>query len=148
MSALVTPEAAGCALRRKRLVGARWRRRQQEASDNGVGTPLGRVGADGGQKKMRKKKARYGEAYGAGGAVGMLALAGGAAGERRVRPLAASPQEWLANALQSPKLRRWCMYEWFYSAIDRPWFARNEFMEYLEHIGMGQVRRGPHDIIC
>jgi len=116
---------------------------QQEVSENGVGALLGRVGAEGGQKTMRKKKARYGESYGAGGAVGMLALAGDAAGRRRVRPLAASPQEWLANALQSPKLRRWCMYEWFYSAIDRPWFARNEFMEYLEHLGMREVRRRP-----
>lgn len=49
-------------------------------------------------------------------------------------------QERLRNALLSPKLRRWCQFEWFYSAIDRPWFAQNEFMEYLDHLGMSQVR--------
>ncbi|KAL2609387.1 hypothetical protein R1flu_027960 [Riccia fluitans] len=41
----------------------------------------------------------------------------------------------------SPKVRRWCMYEWFYSAIDLPWFARNEFVEYLNHAGLGHVPR-------
>ncbi|CAM6123269.1 unnamed protein product [Calypogeia fissa] len=41
----------------------------------------------------------------------------------------------------SPKVRRWCMYEWFYSAIDLPWFAHNEFVEYLNHAGLGHVPR-------
>ncbi|OAE20354.1 hypothetical protein AXG93_209s1220 [Marchantia polymorpha subsp. ruderalis] len=41
----------------------------------------------------------------------------------------------------SPKVRRWCMFEWFYSAIDLPWFARNEFVEYLNHAGLGHVPR-------
>ncbi|KAL3699320.1 hypothetical protein R1sor_017342 [Riccia sorocarpa] len=41
----------------------------------------------------------------------------------------------------SSKVRRWCMYEWFYSAIDLPWFARNEFVEYLNHAGLGHVPR-------
>ncbi|XP_024388270.1 protein ALWAYS EARLY 3 isoform X1 [Physcomitrium patens] len=40
-----------------------------------------------------------------------------------------------------PKVRRWCMCEWFYSAIDLPWFARNEFVEYLNHAGLGHVPR-------
>ncbi|CAK9220289.1 unnamed protein product [Sphagnum troendelagicum] len=40
-----------------------------------------------------------------------------------------------------PKIRRWCMCEWFYSAIDLPWFARNEFVEYLNHAGLGHVPR-------
>ncbi|CAK9869126.1 unnamed protein product [Sphagnum jensenii] len=39
------------------------------------------------------------------------------------------------------KVRQWCMYEWFYSAIDLPWFARNEFVEYLNHAGLGHVPR-------
>lgn len=40
-----------------------------------------------------------------------------------------------------PKVRRWCMCEWFYSAIDLPWFARNEFVKYLNHAGLGHVPR-------
>ncbi|CAM6016402.1 unnamed protein product [Sphagnum balticum] len=39
------------------------------------------------------------------------------------------------------KVRQWCMCEWFYSAIDLPWFARNEFVEYLNHAGLGHVPR-------
>eukprot|EP00240_Pyramimonas_obovata_P002136 CAMPEP_0118951764 /NCGR_PEP_ID=MMETSP1169-20130426/53689_1 /TAXON_ID=36882 /ORGANISM="Pyramimonas obovata, Strain CCMP722" /LENGTH=509 /DNA_ID=CAMNT_0006898895 /DNA_START=371 /DNA_END=1897 /DNA_ORIENTATION=- len=57
-----------------------------------------------------------------------------------LRKLADTPQERLHHTL-NPKLRRWCIYEWFYGAIDRPWFARNEFMEYLQHLGMDQVTR-------
>jgi len=30
----------------------------------------------------------------------------------------------LSHCLSSRLLRRWCMFEWFYSAIDYPWFAR------------------------
>ncbi|KAF3787698.1 ALWAYS EARLY 3 protein [Nymphaea thermarum] len=47
----------------------------------------------------------------------------------------------LDHCLSSPKLRRWCMFEWFYSAIDYPWFARSEFVEYLNHVGLGHVPR-------
>eukprot|EP01018_Ginkgo_biloba_P039343 Gb_37435 [translate_table: standard] len=47
----------------------------------------------------------------------------------------------LMHCLSSAKLRRWCTYEWFYSAIDLPWFARNEFVEYLNHAGLGHVPR-------
>lgn len=45
------------------------------------------------------------------------------------------------HCLSSAKLRRWCTYEWFYSAIDWPWFTRNEFVEYLNHAGLGHVPR-------
>lgn len=38
-------------------------------------------------------------------------------------------------------MRQWCTYEWFYSAIDYPWFAKREFMEYLDHVGLGHVSR-------
>lgn len=47
----------------------------------------------------------------------------------------------LTHCLSSQLLRQWCTYEWFYSAIDWPWFARNEFVEYLNHAGLGHVPR-------
>lgn len=47
----------------------------------------------------------------------------------------------LMHCLSSKNVRRWCIYEWFYSAIDLPWFARNEFVEYLNHAGLGHVPR-------
>ncbi|EYU45567.1 hypothetical protein MIMGU_mgv1a0007092mg, partial [Erythranthe guttata] len=51
------------------------------------------------------------------------------------------PQEKLSSCLSNPCLRRWCTYEWFYSAIDYPWFAKKEFDEYLCHVGLGNVPR-------
>ncbi|KAJ7525358.1 hypothetical protein O6H91_17G047000 [Diphasiastrum complanatum] len=39
----------------------------------------------------------------------------------------------------SSKVRRWSTYEWFYSAIDLPWFSQNEFVEYLNHAGLGKI---------
>ncbi|XP_058107388.1 protein ALWAYS EARLY 2-like [Magnolia sinica] len=47
----------------------------------------------------------------------------------------------LSHCLSSQMLRRWCAFEWFYSAIDYPWFARSEFVEYLNHVGLGHVPR-------
>ncbi|KAL5994732.1 hypothetical protein ACLOJK_024785 [Asimina triloba] len=47
----------------------------------------------------------------------------------------------LSHCLSSQALRRWCAFEWFYSAIDYPWFARSEFVEYLNHVGLGHVPR-------
>ena len=47
----------------------------------------------------------------------------------------------LLNCLSSPLLRRWCIFEWFYSAIDYPWFAKSEFVEYLDHVGLGHIPR-------
>ncbi|XP_031402656.1 protein ALWAYS EARLY 2-like isoform X1 [Punica granatum] len=44
---------------------------------------------------------------------------------------------WLSSALA----RRWCIFEWFYSAIDYPWFAKREFVEYLNHVGLGHIPR-------
>ncbi|XP_022979673.1 protein ALWAYS EARLY 3-like isoform X1 [Cucurbita maxima] len=46
-----------------------------------------------------------------------------------------------SNCLSWHKLRRWCVYEWFYSAIDFPWFAKCEFVEYLNHVGLGHIPR-------
>ncbi|KAG8369996.1 hypothetical protein BUALT_Bualt14G0071700 [Buddleja alternifolia] len=47
----------------------------------------------------------------------------------------------LSNCLLNQHLRRWCTYEWFYSAIDYPWFAKREFVEYLYHVGLGHAPR-------
>ncbi|KAI4345449.1 hypothetical protein L6164_012572 [Bauhinia variegata] len=47
----------------------------------------------------------------------------------------------LINCLSLCQTRRWCTFEWFYSAIDYPWFAKREFMEYLDHVGLGHVPR-------
>ncbi|KAK6146164.1 hypothetical protein DH2020_020033 [Rehmannia glutinosa] len=50
-------------------------------------------------------------------------------------------KEKLSSCLENPRLRRWCTYEWFYSAIDYPWFSKREFVEYLYHVGLGRVPR-------
>ncbi|KAK4273456.1 hypothetical protein QN277_021853 [Acacia crassicarpa] len=47
----------------------------------------------------------------------------------------------LSGCLSSYMVRRWCTFEWFYSAIDYPWFAKREFMEYLNHVGLGNIPR-------
>lgn len=38
-----------------------------------------------------------------------------------------------------PKLRRWCMYEWFYSPVDYGWYCQNEFAKMLQDCGLGHV---------
>lgn len=50
-------------------------------------------------------------------------------------------KEKLSNCLSWYQARRWCTFEWFYSAIDYPWFAKREFVEYLDHVGLGHVPR-------
>ncbi|XP_020105525.1 protein ALWAYS EARLY 2 isoform X3 [Ananas comosus] len=50
-------------------------------------------------------------------------------------------KEKLSHCLSSRLLRRWCVFEWFYSAIDYPWFAKSEFVEYLNHVRLGHVPR-------
>ncbi|KAF7144937.1 hypothetical protein RHSIM_Rhsim04G0219400 [Rhododendron simsii] len=52
-----------------------------------------------------------------------------------------SLKEKLSNCLSNNRLRRWCAFEWFYSAVDYPWFAKREFVEYLNHVGLGHVPR-------
>ncbi|XP_004296816.1 PREDICTED: protein ALWAYS EARLY 3 [Fragaria vesca subsp. vesca] len=47
----------------------------------------------------------------------------------------------LSNCLSRYQARRWCAFEWFYSAIDYPWFTKREFVEYLNHVGLGHVPR-------
>ncbi|EOY11451.1 DIRP,Myb-like DNA-binding domain, putative isoform 1 [Theobroma cacao] len=50
-------------------------------------------------------------------------------------------KEQLSSCLSSNLARRWCSFEWFYSAIDYAWFAKREFVEYLNHVGLGHVPR-------
>ncbi|XP_028184337.1 protein ALWAYS EARLY 2-like isoform X3 [Glycine soja] len=50
-------------------------------------------------------------------------------------------KEKLSSCLSSNMVRRWFVFEWFYSAIDYPWFAKREFMEYLNHVGLGNIPR-------
>ncbi|CAN1199519.1 Protein ALWAYS EARLY 1 [Linum perenne] len=52
--------------------------------------------------------------------------------------VASYPKEEVPFSL-SKKLRRWSRFEWFCSAIDYPWFAKREFVEYLDHVGLGHV---------
>ncbi|CAO2161410.1 unnamed protein product [Urochloa humidicola] len=47
----------------------------------------------------------------------------------------------LLHCLSSESLRRWCTYEWFYSAVDYPWFSNNEFMHYLDHAKLNHLSR-------
>jgi hypothetical protein len=41
----------------------------------------------------------------------------------------------LSNALRSPLVRRWCVAEWFYSTVDLPFFAHNEFVAHIDALG-------------
>ncbi|XP_024007386.1 protein ALWAYS EARLY 1 isoform X2 [Eutrema salsugineum] len=47
----------------------------------------------------------------------------------------------VSTCLSYPLVRRRCIFEWFYSAIDYPWFAKMEFTDYLNHVGLGHVPR-------
>jgi hypothetical protein len=51
------------------------------------------------------------------------------------------PTELALRHMLSPRVRRWAMYEWFYCALDRPWFMRNEWQEYLTHLGLPASKR-------
>jgi len=49
--------------------------------------------------------------------------------------LSAGPTEAsLRRCLLSARARRWCMFEFHCSALDRPWFMRSEMTEVLQHI--------------
>ncbi|KAL0719912.1 hypothetical protein Bca4012_069236 [Brassica carinata] len=47
----------------------------------------------------------------------------------------------LSTYISYPLARRRCIFEWFYSAIDHPWFAKMEFVDYLNHVGLGHIPR-------
>ena len=39
-----------------------------------------------------------------------------------------------------PRARRWALYEFFCSALDRPWLMRSELQEFLHHLGLPFTR--------
>lgn len=45
----------------------------------------------------------------------------------------------LHHCLGTKRVRRWCLYEWFYSGIDRLYFQQNEFKLLLNDIGIPHV---------
>lgn len=47
----------------------------------------------------------------------------------------------LLHCLSSELLRRWCTYEWFYSAVDFPWFMDNDLAKYLNHPYLRHISR-------
>lgn len=47
----------------------------------------------------------------------------------------------MLHCLSSESLRRWCTYEWFYSAVDYPWFLNNEFVNYLNFANLSHLSR-------
>ncbi|GMG99723.1 hypothetical protein Nepgr_001563 [Nepenthes gracilis] len=55
--------------------------------------------------------------------------------------MAHSLKDKLSFCLSWSVVRWWCVFEWFYSAIDYPWFAKREFVEYLNHVGLGHIPR-------
>uniref|UniRef100_A0A0D9X541 SANT domain-containing protein n=1 Tax=Leersia perrieri TaxID=77586 RepID=A0A0D9X541_9ORYZ len=47
----------------------------------------------------------------------------------------------LQHCLSSESLRRWCTYEWFYSAFDYPWFMDNDLVNYLNFANLSHLSR-------
>jgi len=43
----------------------------------------------------------------------------------------------LSRCLFNLPARQWCANEWFYAAIDRPWFSNREYSGFLQHVGLG-----------
>ncbi|GIL51183.1 hypothetical protein Vafri_7252 [Volvox africanus] len=69
-----------------------------------------------------------------GGAATVASDAAGTSGANNVGPgeasTAMSAAEIALRHCLGPRMRRWCMYEFVYSALDRPWFLRNELLEF------------------
>ena len=47
-----------------------------------------------------------------------------------------SPAQALVHSLGSSRVRRWCLFEWMYSAVDRPWFLHSPFQDFVQHLGL------------
>ncbi|GMH28423.1 hypothetical protein Nepgr_030266 [Nepenthes gracilis] len=60
------------------------------------------------------------------------------------RELGLKLQERLSNCLSNYRIWRWCVFEWCYGAIDYPWFAKSDLVEYLYHVGLGHTLRLTH----
>ena len=54
-------------------------------------------------------------------------------------PLACPTEAALRHCLSSPRLRRWLAFEFQVSAMDRPWFLRNELVELISALCGGAV---------
>lgn len=98
---------------------------------------LGRMGGPvepGMQPRMRSRKpARLAGPAAANGAGAARAWAGGA-----LPP--PGPEVLACHVLRSPAVQRWVQYEWLYSALDRPWFARNELGALVCAVAGGATR--------
>ncbi len=51
------------------------------------------------------------------------------------------PAEVTLRHCLGPRTRRWAMYEFQYSALDRPYFMRSELQELLHHAGLSHVSK-------
>src|SRR3546814_9167821 len=51
-------------------------------------------------------------------------------------------------AVLASNMRHWCMYEWFYSTLDRDFFNENEFRACLRLMGMDHVSWLPVVLAC
>lgn len=48
----------------------------------------------------------------------------------------AGPAETRLRTSLDARVRRWCMYEFFCSALDRPWLTGCELRDWLQHVGI------------
>lgn len=74
------------------------------------------------------------------------AAAGGEASARPLAPLGETGEPMCRAELAlrhclSSRVKRWAMYEFHYSALDRPWFMHNEMAELLLQAGLPQALR-------
>ncbi|WIA17880.1 hypothetical protein OEZ85_009380 [Tetradesmus obliquus] len=60
-------------------------------------------------------------------------------GQARVSEMYAPAEARLRHMVGSSALQRWAMYEWHYSAVDRPYFMRSEMQDLLDGLGLGHV---------
>ncbi|XP_038985220.1 protein ALWAYS EARLY 3-like isoform X2 [Phoenix dactylifera] len=84
------------------------------------------------QKAMAQRKYRFSDGVGDQGLSGCSHFANSKAADLKGK---------ISHCLSLQFLRRWCAFEWFYSALDYPWFSRSEYMEYLNYVGLGHVPR-------
>ncbi len=52
-----------------------------------------------------------------------------------------SEQEARLRHMLAPRPRRWIACEFFYSAIDRPWFMENPLADWLRHVGISPTTK-------
>lgn len=122
---------------------------QGEAGAATGGAAAGSTGAAGAEPSAAAAPAAAGgaEAAGAGagaadGAAAAETAAGASAAAAAATAAAAAELEGaLSHCLRSSRFRRWVTAEWHYSAIDRPWFMRNELAELMGTLGLSHVTK-------